>query len=288
MINIKIKEDIENENIENENIEMRLLLEAIFLKYGYDFRDYSSAHMKRRVLRRFKALGLKSITELQHKILRDKGIFKIMLSDFSINVTEMFRDPSFYKAFREEVIPVLKTYPFIKIWHAGCSTGEEVYSMAILLKEEGLYDRTQIYATDFNEIVLQKAKDGIYNIGDIKDYTRNYQLAGGTGSFADYYIAKYDSVILDESLKKRMIFADHNLVTDGVFGEMHVVICRNVLIYFNKILQNRALNLFHESLNNGCFLCLGSKESLKFSTCEDKFEPVVASEKIFRRKFSLD
>ncbi len=234
------------------------------------------------------ALALNSISELQCKILREKDVFKLLLSDFSINFTEMFRDPSFYKAFREELVPILKTYPFIKIWHAGSSTGEEVYSMAILLKEEGLYDRTQIYATDFNEIVLQKAKEGIYDIANIKEYTKNYQKAGGKASFSDYYVAKYESVIFNESLKKRMIFADHNLVTDGVFGEMHVVICRNVLIYFNQDLQNRVLNLFYQSLNNGCFLCLGSKESLRFSTCEDKFDPVVASEKIFQRKLSLD
>lgn len=276
------------EEIENESIEIRLLLEAIFLKYGYDFRNYSAAHMKRRILRRMKALGLATVSQLQEKILREQKIFKLILTDFSINVTEMFRDPSFYRAFRQEIVPMLKTYPFIKIWHAGCSTGEEVYSMAILLKEEGLYDRTQIYATDFNEIVLQKAKNGIYDIADIKEYTGNYQKSGGRASFGDYYMAKYDSVILDESLKKRMIFADHNLVTDGVFGEMHVVICRNVLIYFNKDLQNSVLNLFYDSLNNGCFLCLGSKENLRFSSCEDKFDPVVESEKIFQRKLSLD
>lgn len=283
MSNLKIQDDIEN-----ESIEMRLLLEAIFLKYGYDFRNYSPAHIKRRTLRRVQALGLESVSQLQDKILRDKSIFKLLLSDFSINVTEMFRDPGFYKAFRKEVVPVLKTYPFIKIWHAGCSTGEEVYSMAILLKEEGLYDRTQIYATDFNEIVLQKAEKGIYDLRDIKDYTRNYQKAGGKASFGDYYIAKHDSVAFDESLKKRIIFADHNLVTDGVFGEMHVIICRNVLIYFNQKLQNRVLNLFYNSLNNGCFLCLGSKESLRFSSCEDKFDPIVESQKIFQRKLCLD
>ena len=276
------------DEVENQSIEMGLLLEAIYLKHGYDFRNYSPAHMKRRAVRRMKALGLESISELQDKMLRDATIFKLLLSDFSINVTEMFRDPGFYKSFREEVVPVLKTYPFIKVWHAGCSTGEEVYSMAILLKEEGLYDRTQIYATDFNEIVLQKAKKGIYDIGDIKHYTKNYQKAGGKASFGDYYIAKYDSVILDESLKKRIIFADHNLVTDGVFGEMHVIVCRNVLIYFNEDLQNRVLNLFYDSLNNGCFLCLGSKESLRFSSCEDKFDPLVESERIYQRKLSLD
>lgn len=280
-----MNEDGTGEKIENENIELNLLLEAIYLKYGYDFRNYSTAHIKRRVFRRMNVLGLNNITQLQYMVLRDKELFRVMLADFSINVTEMFRDPSFYKAFRREVIPVLKTYPFIKVWHAGCSTGEEVYSMAILLSEEGLYDRTQIYATDFNEIVLQKAKEGIYPVEAVKEYTANYQQSGGTGSFADYYIAKYDSVILDQSLKKRIIFSDHNLVTDNVFGEMHVVVCRNVLIYFNRELQNRAIKLFYDSLNNGCFICLGSKETLRFSCCFDKFQPFIEQEQIFQKKF---
>ena len=276
------------ENTQNEDIEIHLLLEVMLLKYGYDFKNYSKAHIKRRILRRVGLLGLNSVSELQYGILHDEDIFKMLLSDFSINVTEMFRDPSFYKAFRTEVIPVLKTYPFIKISHAGCATGEEVYSMAILLKEEGLYDRAQIYATDFNEVVLQKAKSGIYSINAIKAYTKNYQLAGGTSSFNDYYTAKYNSVILDESLKQKIIFADHNLVTDGVFNEMHVIICRNVIIYFNKELQNSTLNLFYKSLNNGCFLCLGTKEGIKFSDTADNFEQYDEGENIFLRKFTLD
>lgn len=282
-----MNDDKINKDNENENIELKLLLEAIFMKYGYDFRNYSLAHIKRRVLRRMNMSNIGTISELQYRIIYDEDFFKEVLSDFSINVTEMFRDPLFYKVFRRDVIPILKTYPFIKIWHAGCSTGEEIYSMAILLKEEGLYDRTQIYATDFNEIVLQKAKNAIYSIDSIKDYTLNYQKAGGNGSFADYYIAKYDSVILDESLKKKIVFADHNLVTDGVFGEMHVIICRNVLIYFNKNLQNKVIKLFYESLINGCFLCLGSKESLKFSSSVDKFDPFVEEQKIYQRKFTV-
>lgn len=273
--------------VEDEDIEIRLFLEAIYLKYGYDFRNYSNAHMKRRVQRRISEEGLKNISEMQHKVIYDKEFFKVLLSDFSINVTEMFRDPSFYKAFRKSVIPILRTYPFIRIWHAGCSTGEEVYSMAILLKEEGLYERSQIYATDFNNIVLQKARDGIYPIENIKDYTHNYQQAGGNTSFSEYYIANYDSVILNQSLKKKITFADHNLVTDGVFGEMHVIICRNVLIYFNRELQNNVIKLFTDSLSNGCFLCLGSKESIKFSSSSDNFEAIIDSEKIYRKKYIL-
>lgn len=269
----------------NEEIEIYLLLEAINMKYGYDFRSYSDAHLKRRILYRMALSGFVSITEMQHKVLMDREFFSVLLADFSINVTEMFRDPSFFKAFRNEIIPILKTYPFIRIWHAGCSTGEEIYSMAILLKEEGLYERTQIYATDFNNTVLQKAKEGIYDIRNIKKYTQGYQKSGGKGSFSDYYTAAYDRVMFDTSLKKRIVFAEHNLVSDGIFGEMHVVICRNVLIYFNKNLQSSVIKLFSDSLSSGCFLCLGSKESIKFSTSAEDFQEFVGGEKIYRKKY---
>ena len=281
-----IKKNI-GEKIDNQKIEIKLLLEAINMKYGYDFRNYSSAHVKRRILHRMSVAGLANIAEMQHKVLYDQEFLNIVLSDLSINVTEMFRDPSFYSAFRKTVVPILKTYPFIRIWHAGCSTGEEVYSMAILLKEEGLYDRTQIYATDFNKIVLQKAKEGIYPIENIKEYTHNYQQSGGKSSFADYYMAQYDSVIFEPALKKKITFAEHNLVTDGVFGEMHVIVCRNVLIYFNKELQNNVIKLFSDSISKGCFLCLGSKESLDFSTSSEGFENFVIKEKIYRKKYLL-
>jgi len=274
-------------NLENEDLEIRLLLEAIFLKYGYDFRDYSKAHLKRRIMHRLSLSEINSISQMQHKVLYDRVFLETLLNDFSINVTEMFRDPSFYKTFRQEVVPVLKTYPFIKVWHAGCSSGEEVYSMAILLKEEGLYDRTQIYATDFNVEVLEKAKQAIYPIDDIKDYTYNYQKSGGLTSFADYYIARYDSVILDHSLKKKIIFADHNLVTDSVFGEMHVIICRNVLIYFNRELQNKVFKLFYESLRYGGFLGIGTKESLRFSDYMEKFDTISENLKIYQKKFEV-
>ncbi|RLD74554.1 MAG: protein-glutamate O-methyltransferase CheR [Bacteroidetes bacterium] len=266
------------------NIEIDLILEAIFNKYGYDFRNYSKAHVKRRLLNRLITSNLKSISEMQHKVLREPGFFEILLRDLSINVTEMFRDPSFYKALRKEVIPVLKTYPFIKIWHAGCSTGEEVYSFAVLLKEEGLYDRAQKYATDFNHDVLDIAKKGIYPIDRIKEFTANYQSAGGTQSFSDYYMANYNSVIFDQSLKKNLVFAEHNLVTDSVFAEVNLVICRNVLIYFNKDLQNRVIDLFYDSLNNGGYLALGSKETIQFTSKADKFETINAKEKIYKKK----
>lgn len=276
-----------NTKVENEDLEVKLLLEAIYQKYGYDFRNYSKAHIKRRIIHRMNMVGASNISELQYRVIYDEKFLTTMLSDFSINVTEMYRDPYFYKAFRERIIPVLKTYPFVRIWHAGCSTGEEVYSMAILLKEEKIYDKVQIYATDFNKVALQKAKEGIYDLSDVKDFTHNYQQAGGTASFADYYIAKYDSLIFDQELKKKITFADHNLVTDGVFGEMHVIICRNVLIYFNRELQNRVFDLFHQSLANGCFLCLGSKESIRYSPSSEYFSPYLETEKIYQKKYLI-
>ena len=270
---------------EDLNIEIQLLLEAIFLKYGYDFQDYAKAHVKRRILHRLAQSGLDSISAMQHRVINDQSFFEKLLLDLSINVTEMFRDPTFYLAIRDEVVPVLQTYPFIKIWLAGCATGEEVYSLAILLKEEGLYDRSQIYATDFNQVVLEKAKEGIYPVDHIKDYSINYQKAGGRGSLGDYYTAKYSSVILDRQLKERIVFADHNLVTDTVFGEMNMIVCRNVFIYFNKELQNRVIGLFMKSLRAGGFLCLGSKESLRFSKYSDAFETVGGKERIFRKRY---
>ena len=271
-------------NGETENIELQLLLEAILLKYGYDFRQYSRASVKRRVLHRLGLSGLSSISEMQHRVLRDVEFFETLLRDLSINVTEMFRDPSFYKSLRVEVIPFLKTYPFVKIWHAGCSTGEEVYSMAIVLQEEGLYKRTQLYATDFNDVVLQKAKEGIYPVENVKEYTLNYQKSGGKDSFVNYYTAKHDHIILNRSLKTNIVFANHNLVTDGVFGEMNLILCRNVLIYFTKELQNRVFKLFYDSLCHHGILCLGSKESLRFSGYADRFEGIVEDEKIYRKR----
>jgi chemotaxis protein methyltransferase CheR len=272
--------------MENEDIEIKLLLEAIYLKYGYDFRKYAKASIKRRINQRLMLSKLNSISEMQHKILTDKSFFETLLLDFSINVTEMYRDPSFYLALRENVIPILKTYPFINIWHAGCSTGEEVYSMAIFLKEEGLLDKTMIYATDINEKVLKKAKDGIYPIDKIKEYTLNYQKAGGHQSFANYYTAKYNAVIINKSLKKNIIFAQHNLATDSEFGEMNLIMCRNVLIYFDDDLENRVFGLFNNSLVRQGFLCLGSKESVTFSKYAKYFEEFVAKEKIYRKKIS--
>ncbi len=271
------------ENLDNEDVEVHLFIEAMYLKYGYDFRNYSRAHMKRRIKNRLGLSRFNSISEMQHELLSNKDFFNKILPDFSINVTEMFRDPDFFAYLRREVVPLLKTYPQLKIWHAGCSTGEEVYSMAILLKEEGLFDRSQIYATDFNEKVLELAKDGIFPLEVIKDYTKNYIESGGKESFSDYYIAKYDSIIMDQSLKKNIIFAQHNLVTDQVFGQMHLVICRNVMIYFDNALQTRVIKLFDESLRPGGILCLGTKESLKTGN-ENNFDVCEKKLKVYRKK----
>lgn len=271
-------------NQDNEGIEIKLLLEAIYLKYGYDFRGYAQPTIKRRILHRVSSSGLKSISEMQHRILHDEQFFETLFLDLTVNVTEMFRDFSFYQALRKKIIPMLKTKPFLKVWHAGCATGEEVYSLCILLKEEGLYEKTRIYATDVNEEVLKKAKEGIYPIDRMKAYTLNYRKAGGLASFVDYYTARFDYAIMESSLKENIVFADHNLATDGVFGEMDLIFCRNVLIYFTKELQDRVFRLFRDSLCPGGFLCLGSKESIRFSECSNDFENVVKKEKIYKKE----
>jgi chemotaxis protein methyltransferase CheR len=269
---------------DNQSIELHLLLEAIFLKYGFDFRHYSKDSIRRRTGNRLAEWHLANLSELTHKVLYDARMFETLLLDLSINVTEMFRDPVFFKSLRNSVLPALGRLPFIKVWHAGCATGEEVYSTAIILQEEGLYARARLFATDFNQVVLRRAKEGIFPIDRIKTYTANYQKAGGRESFADYYSARYDSAVMRRALKKNLIFASHDLATDGVFGDMDMVMCRNVLIYFERDLQNRALRLFRDSLASGGFLCLGSKESLQFSDCADDFDMFEPHQKIYRKK----
>lgn len=273
--------------MENEDIEIKLVLQAINLKHGYDFTKYAEASMKRRLRRNLQEAGLKNFSEMIPLIIYDKEFFNLFLHNLSVNVTYMFRDPLFFRAIREQIVPYLKTYPFIKIWSAGMSTGEEIYSLAILLKEEGLYDNCIIYATDFNDNVLEIARKGIYPAQDIPQHTANYQKSGGKKSFVSYYHADYNSVIFDNSLKKNIVFANHNLVTDSVFGEMNIIICRNVLIYFNKQLQNQVLDLFSKSLRSNGFLCLGSKESLEFSPCAPLYVPVDKAPKIFQKKKSF-
>ncbi|UII31015.1 protein-glutamate O-methyltransferase CheR [Fulvivirga ulvae] len=279
--------DINIANESNDDIELELLLQAIHRKYGYDFSEYSRAHVKRRVLNRLTTSGLTSISHLQEQVLYDKEFASQLLKDLSINVTEMFRDPPFYIAVREKVIELLKTWSYIKIWHAGCSTGEEVYSMAILLKEEGLYDRVQIYATDFNQSALSKARDGIFSTDLIKKYSQNYIKAASKGAFSDYYLAQYDHAIMDQSLKSNIVWAHHNLVTDNNFAETQMVVCRNVLIYFNRRLQNNVLRLFYESLTFGGILCLGNKEGLHFSDYEQSFDVIDKQQKIYKKKYLI-
>jgi chemotaxis protein methyltransferase CheR len=267
-----------------EKIELHLFLEAMYQRYGYDFKHYAQASVRRRVRYLLAKSGCTTISQMISRLLYDEAFAQSVIGEFSITVTEMFRDPHFYCSIRQQVVPYLKTYPFIKIWHAGCATGEEVYSLAILLQEEGLYDRATIFATDFNETVLEKAKEGIYALKDIRQYTTNYQKAGGTHPFAEYYHAQYESAIVNQSLKSNITFASHNLVTDGVFGEMHLIFCRNVLIYFDKTLQNRVLDLFADSLRYGGFLCLGSKETLQFSGVADQFIIIDDRARIYQKR----
>lgn len=271
-------------NSEIENIEVNVLLQAIFDRYGYDFRNYARASIERRARLFARKNGYDYISELIPKILRDEILFEQLLKEFSITVTELFREPLSYKELKEKVFPILKTYPFIKIWHAGCATGEEVYSLAILLKEEGLYEKATIYATDFNDEALEIARQGIYPLENMKTFISNYMQAGGSDVLSNYYFAKHDSVIFDKSLIKNVMFANHNLATDSVFGEMNLIMCKNVMIYFDKELQNRVLNMFNESLIHGGFLCLGNKESLMFSEVQDKFDIVDNVEKIYKKK----
>jgi len=274
--------------MKSENIsalEISLLLEAIYQKYGYDFREYSKAHINRRIMNRLALSGLEDVSQIQSKILKDETFAYQLLQDLSITVTEMFRDQDFYKSLRENVIPILKTYPFIKIWHAGCATGEEAYSMAIILQEEGLYDRTTIYATDFNQHALNRAKEGIFSNAMMKEYIINYTLSGGKESFSDYYTSSYDNAIMNQSLKKNIVWANHNLVTDSVFAEVHLILCRNVLIYFDNTLQNKVQKIFHDSLINGGILCLGTKEGLRFTDFFEKYTELDKKQRIFKKKY---
>lgn len=266
-----------------EDIEIQLLLEGVYRYWGHDFRHYALSSLKRRIHHFIKKEGCTSVSDLQARVLHDRECLERFLLSLTVNVTSMFRDPSFYLALRKEVIPLLRTYPFIRIWHAGCSTGEEVYSMAILLKEEKLYQRCRIYATDFNERVLQKAKSGIFPLKLIQDYTQLYLKAGGNKSFSDYYTSGDDSAILSRSLQENIIFAQHNLATDSSFNEFHIIICRNVLIYFNQTLQKRVHDLFYHSLCPFGILGLGRQESVRFTEHEKQYQELVKGEKLYRR-----
>ncbi|KGE20966.1 chemotaxis protein CheR [Paenibacillus wynnii] len=268
---------------ELEIIEIELLLEGVYRLYGYDFRNYALPSLKRRIWHHVHSENVPSISALQEKVLHDRACFERLIYSLSIPVTEMFRDPGLFLTFRQKVIPLLRTYPYIRIWHAGCSTGEEVYSMAILLHEEGLYDKARIYATDMNNRSLQQAKEGVYEISKMKQYTKNYLEAGGTRAFSEYYSAKYNSVILQPYLRKNIIFAEHNLATDTSFNEFNVIFCRNVMIYFNDELRDNVHGLFNESLSRFGVLVLGSKESIHFTKYSDSYEALDRVEKIYRK-----
>lgn len=272
-----------NEEISSE--ELKDIIQCVKAQYGYDFGDYAEASFKRRLIR-FCQIAEVPVAELRFHIINEKPFFFWMLESLTVNVTEMFRDPSFYKALQTQVLPVLSTYPIIKIWIAGCSTGEEAFSMAILLHEAGLLERTKIYATDLNMSNIEKATRGIISINFMKDYTANYLKSGGKADFSNYYTARYDNAIIKRGIRKNILFSQHNLVTDYVFNEFQLICCRNVMIYFKQNLQNHVINLLRQSLSPLGYLALGTKESLLFSDCSKDFDKVNPTEKIYRLKKS--
>lgn len=266
-----------------EDIEIRLLLEALFLKYHYDFRNYAMASIKRRLRQAREQLGFSTFSALQESLLRDPALLPRLLRYLTVQVSEMFRDPSYFRSIREKVVPHLRTYPSLKVWIAGCSGGEELYSMVILFREEGLEERTLFYATDINQEALQVAEAGIFHLDRVRLFTENHRLSGGKSSLSDYYQAAYGRVSFDKTLRRNVVFSDHSLVTDAVFAEMHLISCRNVLIYFDRILQDRAIGLFKDSLARKGFLGLGAKESLRFSQHAHAFADFVREEKIYQK-----
>jgi chemotaxis protein methyltransferase CheR len=263
--------------------EYKELLEAIRFVYGYDFTEYATASVKRRILHFMGEAGIKAVDQLGKVLLRDEHVFEEFVQHLSITVTEMFRDPSFYRRLREIVDRQLRTYPAIKVWIAGCATGQEVYSVAIVLQEAGLLDRSILYATDINQQSLQLAKQGIYALDNMKAYTKNYLLAGGKGEFSKYYHASHNAAIFDRTLKQNVVFSPHNLATDQSFNEFQMILCRNVIMYFNQGLQNKVVELFYQSLCPFGFLGLGDKESLLFADRRTAFEEVDRKEKIYRK-----
>ena len=269
--------------LKTEDIEIRLLLEAIFLKYHYDFRGYAMTSVKRRIRRAQERFACDSVSQLQDKILHEPEILPDLLGYLTVQVSEFFRDPAYFRTIRERVLPHLRTYPSLKVWIAGCSTGEELYSFAILFREEGLEDRTIFYATDINPESLRQARAGVYPLNRMQLFTQNHQKSGGKSSLSDFYTAAYDNVRFDPTLRDRAVFSDHSLVTDQVFAEVHLISCRNVMIYFDRTLQDRALGLFKDALVRKGFLGLGAKESLQFSKHAGAFEDFVREEKLYQK-----
>lgn len=267
-----------------EDIEVHLLLEALYRRYHYDFRHYARASIKRRLRQAREQMRFASLSALQDALLHDEAVVARLLDYLTVQVSEMFRDPGYFRAIREQVVPHLRTYPSLKFWIAGCSGGEELYSFAILLHEEGLLSRTLLYATDINPGALETARKGIYALDRIAAFTRNHQRSGGKSSLSDYYSTAYGRAVFDKSLREQVVFSDHSLVTDAVFAECQLVSCRNVMIYFDRPLQDRALGLFRDSLSRRGFLGLGSKETLRFSAHADAFTEFVREEKIYQRR----
>ncbi len=266
-----------------EDIEIRLLLEALYVRYHYDFRNYAMASVKRRLRQAREQLGFPTVSAIQERVLHDETMLPRLLGYLTVQVSEMFRDPSYFRAIREKVVPHLKTYPSLKIWIAGCSGGEELYSFVILFREEGLEDRTIFYATDINQEALRIAEAGVYDLDRMQLFTQNHRASGGKSSLSDYYTTGYGRATFDRSLKERVVFSDHSLVTDAVFGEMNLISCRNVMIYFDRPLQDRAISLFKDSLARKGFLGIGAKESLRFSAHANAFTDVVREEKIYQK-----
>jgi chemotaxis protein methyltransferase CheR len=267
-----------------EDIEIRLLLDAIFEKYHYDFRGYAMASIKRRLRQASGFFGCNTFSKLQDRVLHEPAVLPKLLSYLTVQVSELFRDPNYFKALREQVVPYLKTYPSLKVWVAGCSSGEELYSLVILFREEGLEDRTMFYGTDINPDALKRAEAAVYEVDRIPLFTENHRLCGGKSSLSDYYTAAYGSAALDKSLRRRVVFSDHSLVSDSVFAEVQLISCRNVLIYFDRDLQDRALGLFSDSLQRKGFLGLGAKESLRFSRHADAFDEFYREMRIFQKR----
>jgi chemotaxis protein methyltransferase CheR len=268
-------------------IEFGLMIDAIYRMYHYDFREYAAASLRRRLRAAMTRFDCRTLSQLQDRVLHDPAMFPPLLDFLTVQVSEMFRDPGYFRALREQVIPILRTYPSLKVWVAGCSSGEEAYSLAILLQEEGLLDKTILYATDINPLSLQAAAAGVYDLSRIAGFTANHHKSGARSSLSDYYIAAYGRAMFDKSLKEHIVFSDHSLATDSVFAEVQLVSCRNVLIYFNRTLQDRALELFREALCRQGFLGVGAKESLRFSSVAEGFLNFVAEERIYQKRAEL-
>lgn len=272
------------DHAEIEEIEVQLVLEALKLRYGYDFSNYARSSLTRRILHCLATCSLNHVSEIIPKLLHEGVFLNRLITTLSVTVTTMFRDPPVYKTLRDKVFPTLKKHPFINVWHAGCATGEEVYSLAIFLKEHKLYDQARIYATDLNDNALEKAKEGVYPKKNLAEYEKNYTKSGGNKKFSNYYQEKEGQLHMDASLKKNILFANHNLATDGVFSEMHLILCRNVLIYFDRTLQERVLKLFHQSLEPDGFLCLGDKENMDFFKERLHFKSISRNHRICQKK----